>query len=73
MFCLVSYCTCYLCLLQSANFGKGFLGSEVPRDVVNEFVETCHQLRVLNCVRDKSIGIPITFRQYPPNKSIQYI
>lgn len=51
--------------LQSANFGKGFLGPDVPSEVVNEFVEMCHQLRVLNSVRDGRIGIPITFRQYP--------
>lgn len=51
-------------LLKAANFGKGFLGPDIPRDVVNEFVEICHQLRVLNSVRDKAIGIPVTFRQY---------
>lgn len=51
--------------MQSANFGKGFLGPDVPLEVVNEFVEMCHQLRVLNSVRDSNIGIPITFRQYP--------
>lgn len=28
----------------------------------------CHQLRVLNSVRHVSIGIPITFRQYPMEK-----
>lgn len=32
---------------------------------MNEFVEMCHQLRVLNGVRHSSVGIPITFRQYP--------
>lgn len=52
-------------LVQSANFGKGFLGPDVPLEVVNEFVEMCHQLRVLNSVRECTIGIPITFRQYP--------
>lgn len=51
--------------MQSANFGKGFLGPDVPLEVVNEFVEMCHQLRVLNSVRDSNIGIPVTFRQYP--------
>ncbi|XP_064405910.1 vacuolar protein sorting-associated protein 16 homolog isoform X2 [Halichondria panicea] len=51
-------------LLKSSNFGKGFLGPDIPSDVVNEFVEMCHQLRVLNSVRQSSIGIPITFRQY---------
>ena len=51
--------------LQSANFGKGFLGPDVSPEVVNEFVEMCHQMRVLNSVRDKQIGMPITLRQYP--------
>lgn len=32
---------------------------------MNEFVEMCHQLRVLNSVRECTVGIPITFRQYP--------
>lgn len=52
-------------LLQSANFGKGFLGPDVPMDVVNDFVEMCHQLRVLNNVRELDIGMPITYKQYP--------
>ncbi len=52
---------------QSANFGKGFLGPDVPIDVVNEFVEMCHQLRVLNNVRGEDVGIPVTYRQYPYN------
>lgn len=51
-------------LLKSANFGKGFLGPDVPTDVVNQFVEMCHQLRVLNNVRAALIGIPITLKQY---------
>ena len=52
-------------LVQSANFGKGFLGPEVPMEVVNQFVEMCHQMRVLNNVREEEIGIPITYKQYP--------
>ena len=55
----------YKYCIQSANFGKGFLGPDVPLEVVNQFVEMCHQLRVLNSVRECTIGIPITFRQYP--------
>jgi hypothetical protein len=31
---------------------------------VNEFVEMCHHLRVLNSVRMEKIGLPITVRQY---------
>ena len=60
----------FIVCLQSANFGKGFLGPDVPSEVVNEFVEMCHQLRVLNSVRDEMIGIPITFRQYPEQSYI---
>ena len=60
---LLLYC------LQSANFGKGFLGPDVPEDVVNDFVTTGHQLRVLNNVRDEQIGIPITLRQYPMSRA----
>eukprot|EP00731_Ephydatia_muelleri_P029010 Em0020g654a len=51
-------------LLKSANFGKGFLGSEIQPELVNAFVETCRELRVLNSVRLNKIGIPITLRQY---------
>jgi hypothetical protein len=51
-------------LLKSAHFGKGFLGPDVSSDVVNEFVEMCHHLRVLNSVRMEKIGLPITVRQY---------
>lgn len=51
--------------LKSARFGKGFLGPEVSSDVVNDFVEMCHHLRVLNSVRMEAIGLPITMRQYP--------
>jgi hypothetical protein len=51
-------------LLRSARFGKGFLGPEISSEVVNEFVEMCHHLRVLNSVRMEKIGVPITLRQY---------
>ena len=50
---------------QSANFGKGFLGPDLSPEIVNEFVEMCHHLRVLNNVRMEDIGLPITLRQYP--------
>ena len=50
---------------KSARFGKGFLGPDISADVVNEFVEMCHHLRVLNSVRMEKVGIPITIRQYP--------
>ena len=56
--------------LQSANFGKGFLGPDLPLNVVNNFVEKCKQLRVLNNVRQSDIGIPITFRQYPVDHTL---
>ena len=58
---------------QSANFGKGFLGSEIPPDIVNAFVETCRELRVLNNVRLNKIGIPITLRQYPCILNVSWI
>jgi hypothetical protein len=68
---IITHGPCYLLLLslvflflQSANFGKGFLGPDVSPEVVNEFVEMCHQMRVLNSVRDEQIGMPITLRQY---------
>ena len=53
--------------LQSASFGMGFLGPDVTPEVVNQFLETSQQLRVLNNVRNEQIGIPITMRQYPPS------
>ena len=56
---------CDYFFLKSARFGKGFLGPEVSSDVVNDFVEMCHHLRVLNSVRMEAIGLPITMRQYP--------
>jgi hypothetical protein len=58
-------------LLRSARFGKGFLGPEISSEVVNEFVEMCHHLRVLNSVRMEKIGLPITLRQYPSDCYVQ--
>ena len=49
---------------QSANFGKGFIGPDISDGLVKTFVKTCRDLRVLNTVRHKSVGIPITYRQY---------
>eukprot|EP01103_Thecamoeba_quadrilineata_P021359 TRINITY_DN9791_c0_g1_i1.p1 TRINITY_DN9791_c0_g1~~TRINITY_DN9791_c0_g1_i1.p1 ORF type:complete len:831 (-),score=151.81 TRINITY_DN9791_c0_g1_i1:20-2512(-) len=46
-------------LLKSASFGKCFLES-YPAD---EFVWICKYLRVINAVRDPSIGYPITYLQ----------
>lgn len=57
--------------LQSASFGRGFLGPDVRPDVVDQFVETAQQLRVLNNVRNEQIGIPVTLRQYPPSSWIR--
>ena len=51
-------------MLQSANFGKGFLGPEITQEIVDKFTDTCRQLRVLNTVRHEVVGIPITYRQY---------
>ena len=67
---MIITCTCtFTCIFifskKSASFGKGFLGPDVPPDVVNEFVEMCHHLRVLNSVRVAEMGLPITLRQYP--------
>ena len=61
---------CHVVFFQSASFGKGFLGPDVSPEIVNEFVEMCHHLRVLNSVRMEDIGLPITLRQYP---LMQYI
>ncbi|CAL8306793.1 unnamed protein product [Merluccius merluccius] len=47
-------------LLRAASFGKCFLTNLSPE----AFVGVCRDLRVLNAVRDPSIGIPITHTQY---------
>ena len=54
-----------VCTLQSGQFGKCFLGSDIPQNIVENFVEMCQHLRVLNAIRDYRIGIPLTYRQYP--------
>uniref|UniRef100_A0A8C4ZJQ5 Vacuolar protein sorting-associated protein 16 homolog n=1 Tax=Gadus morhua TaxID=8049 RepID=A0A8C4ZJQ5_GADMO len=48
-------------LLRAASFGKCFLTNLSPE----AFVSVCRDLRVLNAVRDPSIGIPLTHTQYP--------
>uniref|UniRef100_A0A674PM93 Vacuolar protein sorting-associated protein 16 homolog n=1 Tax=Takifugu rubripes TaxID=31033 RepID=A0A674PM93_TAKRU len=48
-------------LLRAASFGKCFL-ADFSAD---PFVETCRELRVLNAVRVSSVGLPLTYPQYP--------
>ncbi|XP_066543432.1 vacuolar protein sorting-associated protein 16 homolog [Amia ocellicauda] len=47
-------------LLRAASFGKCFL-SNFPPDL---FVSVCRDLRVLNAVRDYTVGLPLTHTQY---------
>ncbi|KAJ8252797.1 hypothetical protein GJAV_G00205690 [Gymnothorax javanicus] len=47
-------------LLRAASFGKCFLSNFPPE----QFVSMCRDLRVLNAVRDYSVGIPLTHSQY---------
>uniref|UniRef100_A0A3Q3IFB9 Vacuolar protein sorting-associated protein 16 homolog n=1 Tax=Monopterus albus TaxID=43700 RepID=A0A3Q3IFB9_MONAL len=47
-------------LLRAASFGKCFLTDFNP-DV---FVSTCRELRVLNAVRESSVGMPLTHTQF---------
>ena len=58
------HCYC-VHIMQSGQFGKCFLGSDIPQNIVDSFVEMCQHLRVLNAIRDYRIGIPLTYRQYP--------
>lgn len=46
---------------QAASFGKCFL-ADFSAD---PFVATCRELRVLNAVRVSSVGLPLTYPQYP--------
>lgn len=48
-------------LHQAASFGKSFQTDSSP----DRFVATCRELRVLNSVRDSSVGLPLTHTQYP--------
>lgn len=47
-------------LLRASSFGKCFLSNFPPE----QFVGMCLDLRVLNAVRDYSVGIPLTYAQY---------
>lgn len=47
-------------LLRAASFGKCFLSNFPPEP----FVSMCKDLRVLNAVRDYTIGIPLTHTQF---------
>lgn len=46
-------------LLKAASYGKAFCDYYIP----DKFVDMCKLLRVLNAVRHRDIGIPITYRQ----------
>eukprot|EP00058_Branchiostoma_floridae_P013283 XP_002598771.1 hypothetical protein BRAFLDRAFT_212848 [Branchiostoma floridae] len=48
-------------LLRAASFGKCFLSDMNPEP----FVRMCRMLRVLNSVRDFTIGIPLSCAQHP--------
>lgn len=47
-------------LLRAASFGKCFLSSFPPEP----FVSMCRDLRVLNAVRDYTVGMPLTHSQF---------
>ncbi|XP_017296422.1 vacuolar protein sorting-associated protein 16 homolog [Kryptolebias marmoratus] len=47
-------------LMRAASFGKCFLTDFSP----SHFVMTCRELRVLNAVRDSSVGMPLTHTQF---------
>ncbi|CAB1327603.1 unnamed protein product [Coregonus sp. 'balchen'] len=47
-------------LLRAASFGKCFLSNYPPEP----FVNMCRDLKVLNSVRDYTVGIPLTHTQY---------
>lgn len=47
-------------LLRAASFGKCFLSDFSPEP----FVTICRELRVLNAVRDSSVGLPLTHTQF---------
>uniref|UniRef100_A0A8C2BIM8 Vacuolar protein sorting-associated protein 16 homolog n=1 Tax=Cyprinus carpio TaxID=7962 RepID=A0A8C2BIM8_CYPCA len=46
--------------LQAASFGKCFLSNFPPE----QFVSMCRDLRVLNAVRDYTVGIPLSHTQF---------
>ncbi|XP_068165309.1 vacuolar protein sorting-associated protein 16 homolog [Antennarius striatus] len=47
-------------LLRAASFGKCFLTDFSP----DPFVTICRELRVLNAIRDSSVGLPLTHTQF---------
>uniref|UniRef100_A0AAQ5Z1T8 Vacuolar protein sorting-associated protein 16 homolog n=1 Tax=Amphiprion ocellaris TaxID=80972 RepID=A0AAQ5Z1T8_AMPOC len=47
-------------LMRAASFGKCFLTDFSP----DQFVSTCRELRVLNSVRESSVGLPLTHAQF---------
>uniref|UniRef100_A0A3B5MQQ4 Vacuolar protein sorting-associated protein 16 homolog n=1 Tax=Xiphophorus couchianus TaxID=32473 RepID=A0A3B5MQQ4_9TELE len=47
-------------LMRAASFGKCFLTEFSP----DQFVTTCRELRVLNAVRESSVGMPLTHTQF---------
>jgi hypothetical protein len=49
-------------LLKAASYGQHFCGSGLTD--YDDFADTCRNLRVLNAIRDTSIGIPLTSAQY---------
>lgn len=46
-------------LLRAASYGKCFLPDYDPAD----FIDTCIQLRVLNIIRERAVGIPLSIKQ----------
>uniref|UniRef100_A0A3B5MII7 Vacuolar protein sorting-associated protein 16 homolog n=1 Tax=Xiphophorus couchianus TaxID=32473 RepID=A0A3B5MII7_9TELE len=47
-------------ITEAASFGKCFLTEFSP----DQFVTTCRELRVLNAVRESSVGMPLTHTQF---------
>ncbi|XP_055550218.1 vacuolar protein sorting-associated protein 16 homolog [Wyeomyia smithii] len=47
-------------LIRAAYFGKGFLPGYNPEG----YIEMCRVLRVLNALRDRNVGMPLTLRQF---------
>jgi hypothetical protein len=52
-------------LLKASSYGRSFsnYASDIWNDT-NEYSTICRHLRVLNAVRDKSCGLPITYKQF---------
>lgn len=56
-------------LIRAAQFGKCFTAEVDPE----EYVKMCRLLRILNSVRDRRIGIPITFTEYVLIKNLNIL